>query len=101
MSKELKISKKQLKELTTRLDTIIKLTAMNSLQGKSLTEKIEILSELGLQNKEIALLVGTTAGYVNTAKQRLKKTKGKTKGKQKGSKNIPDEKERRLSKDDE
>lgn len=73
------MSEKQFKELAQKMDILIKLTALSALKEKSKTEQIGILSELGLRTKEIVLIVGTTEGYVQTAKKRLRK-RGKVKG---------------------
>lgn len=68
-------SEKQFKELVSRPDTLIKLTAMNTLQGKSMIEQIRILSELGLKPRQIASPLGTSANYVRVARSKLKKRK--------------------------
>ncbi len=73
------MSDKQFKILSEKLDTLIKLTAMNSLAGKNLTDQVKILSEIGLQPKEIATLLGTDASTVSTLKSRVKKKRTKTK----------------------
>lgn len=78
------MSEKQFKELAHKLDTLIKLTAYNSLKGiKTKTQKIGILLGLGLRKKEIALIVGTTEGSVETIRKRLKKRAKNKKTKQK------------------
>ena len=52
-------------EITKRLDIIIKLLAMNLMQGKETQkDKIIQLSKLGLQPKEIANILGTTSNTV-------------------------------------
>lgn len=43
--------------------------------AKTTTEKIEILTELGITNKEIAQLVGGSEGTVAVIKSRLKHKK--------------------------
>lgn len=67
------INNKQFKELSKKLDTLIKLTAINALRDKNLTDQVEILSVIGLQPKEIAIILGTDPSTVSTLKSRLKK----------------------------
>lgn len=67
------MSKEQFEQLVSRLDTLIKITAINAFQGKSRTDVIRILSDLGFQNKDIAMILGTTAAYVAVVKHELKK----------------------------
>jgi len=68
------MSEKQFKELAHKVDTLIKLTAYSALKDvKTKTQKIGILYGLGLGKKEIALIVDTTEGSVETIKKRLRK----------------------------
>jgi transcriptional regulator len=71
------MSNNQFKILSEKLDVLIKLTAINALKGKSLTEQVEILSEIGLQPKNIATILGTDRKTVSTLKGRTKKRKSK------------------------
>jgi len=71
------MSDRQFKILSEKLDTLIKLTAINALKGKNLTYQVEILSEIGLQPKEIAAILGTDPATVSTLKSRVKKKKTK------------------------
>ena len=71
------MSDKQFKVLSEKLDTLIKLTAINALKGKNLTYQVEILSEIGLQPKEIATILGTDPATVSTLKSRVKKKRTK------------------------
>ena len=75
------MSKEQFEALSNKLDVLIKLTAMSALKDKTLTEQVGILSEIDLQNKQIATILGTTPAVVHTLKGRLKKRKvrGETK----------------------
>jgi hypothetical protein len=67
-------SEQQFERLVHRLDTIIRLVAGNLLKdAASKTKKVEILYGLGISTKEIAQLVGTTEGSVETMKKRLRK----------------------------
>jgi len=67
------MSEEQFSTLLKRLDTLIKLTAINVLSGKSKTEQVAFLSSLGFQPKDIAWIVGTTRGTVKSLKRRLRK----------------------------
>lgn len=84
------MDEKLTKELIHKLDTLIKLTAVNTFKEKPLPESILFLADLGLQNKEVAKILGTTSAYVNKvkyeAKKPKKKSKAKSKSKDKGGK---------------
>lgn len=71
------MSDKQFKILTEKLDTLIKLPAIDALKGKNLTDQVEILSEIGLEPKEIARILGTDPNTVRTLKSRVKSRKTK------------------------
>lgn len=74
------MSEEQFEQLTQKLDTLIKLVAGNLLKdAESKTQKVGILDKLGIATKEIASLVRTTEGSVQTMKKRVRK-KGKGKG---------------------
>jgi hypothetical protein len=69
------MSEKQFEALSCKLDILIKLTAINALKDKSLTEQVRILSAIDIPNKQIATILGTSPGVVGTLKGRLKKRK--------------------------
>jgi hypothetical protein len=71
------ISEKQFEQIMNRLDTLIKITAISAFQGKSMTDVVSILSELGFGNKDIALILGTSAAYVANVRSTLKKQRAK------------------------
>jgi DNA-directed RNA polymerase specialized sigma24 family protein len=72
------ISKEQFEQLNQKLDTIVRLLAGNLLKdARTKTQKVGILYELGITAKEIASLVGTTEGSVETMKKRLRRRKAK------------------------
>jgi len=61
-------------EILERLDLIIKLLAMNVMKGEETQkEKIIQLSKLGLQPKEIANILNTTANTVRVALSNARK----------------------------
>ena len=69
------MSDTQFRILTHKMDTLIKLTAISALRGKNLTDQVGILSEIGLQPSEIAVILGTDPSTVSTLKSRVKKKK--------------------------
>lgn len=68
---------RQFKELTSRLDAIIKLLALGLPQTLSLADKIVMMRDAGLKNAQIAQILGTSEGYVSVALDRAKKSKSK------------------------
>ncbi len=66
-------SKEQFEQLMNKFDTLIKITAANAFQGKSMAESICFLADLGFGNTEIACILGTTPAYVNKVKYEAKK----------------------------
>ena len=69
------MNEEQFREMMSKLDTLIKITVSNVLQGKPLTDSIIILSNLGIGNTEIANILGTSANYVGVIKSKSKKAK--------------------------
>lgn len=79
------MSKEQFEELAQKLNTLIRLVAGNLLKdAKNKTRKVEILHNLGLPTKEIALLVGTSDATVEVMKSRLRKRKTSKGGRKSG-----------------
>jgi len=78
-------SEEQFEQLTQKLDTIVRLLAGNLLKdAKTKTQKVGILYELGITANEIASLVGTTKGSVETMKKRLRRRRKAKGGKKSG-----------------
>jgi len=77
------MSREQFEQLMNKLDTLIKVTAASSLQGKTMTDSIGFLADLGFGNSEIAGILGTTPAYVNKVKYETKKSKKKGEKKRK------------------
>lgn len=83
---------KKLDDLGTKVDALIQIVAITSrkeviIKGKTKTDQIVILSDLGLSRNIIALLVGTTPEAVSVrlsefkaAKKKAKETKEVEKG---------------------
>ena len=72
-------------EVASKLDTLIRLTAIGLFGDKTQRDKIELLSSAGLQPKEIADLLGTTPNTVNVALSGIRKKK---RGKAIGSRKV-------------
>lgn len=68
-------------EIIARLDALIKLTAVNLLQGKDLKEQVRLLSSIGFQPIEIAELSGQNYNTIKSTLFRIRGEKGKTKAK--------------------
>jgi hypothetical protein len=71
------MSNEQFEQMMNRLDTLIKITAINAFQDKSRTDVVRILSSLGFSNRDIAMILGTTTAYVATVKYQFKKRRKK------------------------
>jgi len=56
---------KQVHEITERLDKLIRVVALSSTHGLTLTERISLLHQAGFRPKEIAEILGTTQNVVN------------------------------------
>ncbi len=59
--------------ITDKLDSLLRLVAVAVIQGKNQTEQIRLLSQAGLQPKEIAELVGTSSNNVRVRLVELRK----------------------------
>jgi hypothetical protein len=67
------MSKEDFELLFHKLDTIVRLLAGNLLRdADEKTEKVKILTELGISNKEITQIVGGSGDTVAVLKSRLK-----------------------------
>jgi len=61
------------KDLSRKLDLLVKLTAVNLVKDKKSEEQIKLLSDQGFRPKEIAWLLGKTTNFVNVTLHKLKK----------------------------
>jgi DNA-binding NarL/FixJ family response regulator len=61
------------KGIIERLDRLTKLVTVGVIAGKPQREQIELLSKVGLQPKEIAELLGTTANTVSVSLTAIRK----------------------------
>ncbi len=67
------IDSSQLKELTSRMDAIIKMLALTLPEKLTQSDKIELLSNAGFQPKDIANMLGTTANTVSVTLSKMKR----------------------------
>lgn len=63
----------QFQEISSKLDTIIKLLSISSLEGKDPKTQVLILSSFGLQPKQIAHILGKTPNSVRIMLHRARK----------------------------
>jgi hypothetical protein len=76
---------KELKEINSKMDVLIKLTAIQALGSKKKVESVGILTDLGFTEGEIANLLNTTSGSVHSMRKynrkkssQVKKTAGRS-----------------------
>jgi DNA-binding CsgD family transcriptional regulator len=62
-------------DLGKKLDLLVRLIAVNLVNGKSQREQIRLLAIAGMGPKEIADLIGTTPNTANVALSGLRKAK--------------------------
>lgn len=70
---------KQFAELSKKMDTVIKLLASNLVQGKNLTQQAVLLSAMGLERKDIALILDKDPALISQSLYQAKKSKGSKK----------------------
>lgn len=63
----------QFKQLSDKMDTIIKLLALNAVEGKELKNQVSILSSFGFQPKQIADMLGKTPNQIRVTLHRLRR----------------------------
>ena len=63
----------QFKLLSDKMDTIIKLLAMNAVEGKGLKDQVLMLSSFGFQPKQIAETLGKTPNHIRVLLHELRK----------------------------
>lgn len=70
------MDEQQFKQLSEKMDIIIKLLALNVVEGKELKNQVSILSSFGFQPKQIADMLGKTPEYMRVILHRLRKERG-------------------------
>ena len=71
----------ELRNLSGKLDAIIKLMVLRMTEGKSQKDQIRLLSTAGFKPKAIAETLATTGNTVNVTLANMRKTKGRSPGK--------------------
>jgi len=90
------LSNSQYDELLSKMDTLIRLVAINVLGDKTKTEAVGILTELGFTQGEIASLLRTTVGSVKSMRRSLKRKSSPSKKSKKGGKQSAQNKQENL-----
>jgi DNA-directed RNA polymerase specialized sigma24 family protein len=70
------MDEQQFKQLSNKIDTIIKLLALNAVEDKQLKDQVSILSSFGFQPKQIADMLGKTPGNIRVILHRLREERG-------------------------
>jgi hypothetical protein len=73
-SSPVELANGQVREITKRLDAIIRLLATSLPENMKQKDKIRLLSESGLQPKEIGPMLGITAHNVSVVLQGMKES---------------------------
>jgi hypothetical protein len=72
-----KLSRNEFNQILEKLDVVIKLLAMNVVQGRTLKEQVKLLSETGLQPKQIASILGKKPGHIRVILYNVRKEQAK------------------------
>lgn len=67
------MDEKQFQDISSKLDTIIKLLALNSVQGKDPKRMVLVLSSLGFQPKQIADILNEKSATIRSRLFRARK----------------------------
>jgi len=62
-------------KILEKLDTLVKLTVLNTIKDKEYKDQVELLSSIGFQPKEIADMLGKTSNSVRVTLSNLRKDK--------------------------
>ena len=66
----------QFRQLSDKMDIIIKLLALNAVEGKELKNQVVILSSFGFQPKQIADMLGKTPNHISVILHGLRRERG-------------------------
>jgi hypothetical protein len=72
------MDEQQFKQLSTKLDMIIKLLIMNVIEGKDIKYQVSILSSSGFQPKQIGEIIGKTPNHIRVILHGIRKEKSKS-----------------------
>lgn len=67
------MDEKQFQILSSKIDQIMKLLALNTVKGKELKDQVWLLSSSGFQSKDIADILGKKPSYIRVVLHRLHK----------------------------
>ena len=67
----------QTKELSRKMDTVIRLLAMEVARGRDLRDQIKLLDQAGLKPADIADVLGKTPNAIRVALFSIRKSKGR------------------------
>lgn len=67
------MDEQQFKQLSNKMDTIIRLLALNAVEGKQLKDQTSILCSFGFQPKQIAEMLGKTPNHIRVLLHELRK----------------------------
>jgi DNA-directed RNA polymerase specialized sigma24 family protein len=65
------------KELSRKIDTVIRLLAMEVVRGRDLRDQIKLLDQAGLKPAEIADVLGKTPNSIRVALFGIRKARGR------------------------
>lgn len=69
------MDEQQFKQLSDKIDTIIKLLALNTVQGKQLKDQVLALSAFGFQPRQIADMLSKTPNHIRVILHGIRKEK--------------------------
>ncbi|MFH1399444.1 MAG: hypothetical protein ABIG95_05020 [Candidatus Woesearchaeota archaeon] len=65
-----------LKDISNKLDMLVKLTAFQIVKDQSLKDQVVFLSGIGIQPKEIANILNKSPNHIYVMMNKIKKSKG-------------------------
>ena len=77
------LAESQIQEILSKLDVLVKLSAARFIEDKSPMEQVKLLSQTGLQRKDIATITGKTPNNIGVMLNYIKKSSKKKKAKRK------------------
>lgn len=70
------MDEQQFKHLASKMDTVIKLLALKTVEGKELKIQVSMLSSCGFQPRQIADVLGRTPNNISVVLHRLREERG-------------------------
>lgn len=78
MFKVRRVEDKQFEYLKNRLDSIMKMLAIDKLSGKKVGDQVSILTEFGFRPSEIAMILNRKANEITSIQAKMKRRIEKT-----------------------